>query len=597
MKTTTARTALIALLLVLSLMPVTALAMDTILSNGRIFTANPKAPSAEAVAIRDGNILAVGSLADVERATGANPRRIDLEGGMLLPGLIDAHVHTAHGALGARLAYLPEQSTSIAELGRFARQSMDDKSGMLGDVLHLGVTSAGTWQAAELDQLFNAAPYDRVPVLLLGSDGHSGWANRVLLARAGISKAFVATLNETERTFYILADDGTPNGFIADAGLDKVQGVMPPMSPDSQQEDLAGAVREMNANGITAWLDPIVNVHPDDPIFDASPTKDQEGLLPLYKALADSGKLTGRVTGMVLLNVASQPQALEVYDSLVAKYPKSERLMLGGIKIFADGVLEFPSQTASLSRPYRNLGTSGPNLIGNERFKSLVIAADKRGAMVHIHAIGDKAVTDALDAIEAARKANGDSGIPHSLTHLQIVQPKDVVRFKPLGVIAVMQLLWAYHDDFTDDMLAQYLDPQFMQWLYPANSLAKAGATLASASDWPVSSLNPFLIMQVAMERRGEQGGVLLESERVSAQTMLYAYTINAAKALRRADRIGSIEPGKAADLVLVDRDLLAVPAREVGKTRVIWTLFDGKKVFEASGVTGQQSGNSSVSR
>ena len=204
-----------------------------------------------------------------------------------------------------------------------------------------------------------------------------------------------------------------------------------------------------------------------------------------------------------------------------------------------------------------------------------------RGALVHIHAIGDRAVTEALDGIEAARKTNGDSGIPHTITHLEIVQPQDVPRFKQLGVIAAMQLIWALKDEFTTDMLEPYLDPAFMQWIYPANSLLKAGATIAGASDWPVSSPNPFLAIRTAMNREGPKG-VLLDKEAVSAEAMLYAYTINAAKALRRADRIGSIEPGKAADFALVDRDVLSVSAKEIGDTKVVWTMYGGKKVYEA---------------
>jgi len=562
-------------------MPSLALAADMILTNGKIFTANTAAPSVEAVAIRDGNILAVGKLADVEKAASADAERIDLGGGMLLPGLIDAHVHALFAGFNSVSAILPEESRAISELGKFATESIDNKRGLVGDVLRIGVITAAYWQPAELDGLFNAAPYDKMPVVLVGSDGHTGWANKAMLTRAGVSKDFVTGLAEADRKFYTLGADGAPNGFVADAGWDKVLTALPPVPLEAQKEALRAAVKEMNGDGITAWLDPIVNVEPTGAIFSASPTKEQEGILPAYKALADNGELTAHVTGMALLNAASGPQAMEVYDTLATKYPKSDRLMVGGIKIFADGVIEYPAQTASLSKPYKNLGTPGPEVIGTDKFKALVTEADKRGALVHIHAIGDRAVTEALDGIEAARKTNGDSGIPHTITHLEIVQPQDVPRFKQLGVIAAMQLIWALKDEFTTDMLEPYLDPAFMQWIYPANSLLKAGATIAGASDWPVSSPNPFLAIRTAMNRQGPKG-VLLDKEAVSAEAMLYAYTINAAKALRRADRIGSIEPGKAADFALVDRDVLSVSAKEIGDTKVVWTMYGGKKVYEA---------------
>ncbi len=284
---------------------------------------------------------------------------------------------------------------------------------------------------------------------------------------------------------------------------------------------------------------------------------------------------------MVLLNSKSGPEALEVYDTLAAKFPKTPDLMVGGIKILADGVIEYPAQTASLSLPYKNLGTPGPEVIGTEKFKALVTAADKRGALVHIHAIGDLAATDALDAIAAARKANGDSRIPHTITHLEVVKPEDRLRFKALGVIASMQLLWSGADEYTTDLVKPYLDESLSKTLYPARSLADADAIVAGASDWPVTSPNPFLAMTVAITRQGTKG-VLNPEEAMTAEQMLYAYTRNAAQAVRREDRIGSIEPGKAADLVLVDRDLLAAAPAEIADTKVLWTMFGGKKVFQA---------------
>jgi len=558
-----------------------AFAADTVFFNGKVFTANPAAPSAEAVAVRDGNILAVGSTADVEKAAAAGAVKVDLKGGFLMPGMIDAHAHAVFAGFGAVSAVLPEETTGIADLAAFAKEEQQSGRAMVGDVVRINVITAVTWQPEELDKAFNAPPYDKTAVVLSGSDGHTGWANKAMLARAGISKESIAALSEDARKFYTLDADQNPNGFLADAGWDKVLGAMPPVPAEAQKEALRVAIKEMNGVGVTAWLDPLANVAPSQPVFSASPTKDQEGTLPIYKALADAGELTARVTGMALLNAASGPEAVNVYEALAAKYPKTDTLMVGGIKIFADGVIEYPAQTASLSVPYKNLGTPGPQVIGTDKFKALVTEADRRGALVHIHAIGDLAVTQALDGILAARKANGDSGIPHSITHLEIVQPKDFPRFKEAGAIAVMQLIWALRDEFTVDMLESYLDPEFLKHVYPANSLAKAGATIAGASDWPVSSPNPFLAIKTAMDREGPKGALLPE-EALSAEQMLYAYTINAARAVRREDRIGSIEAGKAADLVLVDRDLRASSAKEVGDAKVVWTMFGGKKVYEA---------------
>ncbi len=559
-----------------------ALAADTLLVNGRIFTANPAAPGAEAIALRDGTILAVGSRADVEKTLEPGYATEDLGGKMLLPGLIDSHVHAVFAGFTLVAAELPPGDTSVERLAEFAATSMKSGRGMIGDTLRIGNLTSAYWDdVAALDKVFNAPPFADTPVILAGSDAHTGWANKVLLQRAGVTTDFITGLSEAERKYFGHAPDFTPNGFSADTGWDKVMGAVPPVSQQTMVEAARSAVKVMNSNGVTAWLDPISNGRPAAPLFDMVPTKDDLGVLPAYKALSDAGELTAHVTGMVLLNSKSGPEALEVYDALAAKFPKTPDLMVGGIKILADGVIEYPAQTASLSLPYKNLGTPGPEVIGTDKFKALVTAADKRGALVHIHAIGDRAATDALDAIEAARKANGNSGIPHTITHLEVVKPEDRSRFKALGVIASMQLLWSGADEYTTDLVKPYLDESLSKTLYPARSLADAGAIVAGASDWPVTSPNPFLAMTVAITRQGTKG-VLNPEEAMTAEQMLYAYTRNAAEAVRRADRIGSIEPGKAADLVLVDRDLLTVAPAEIADTKVLWTMFGGKKVFQA---------------
>lgn len=559
---------------------VPAWAEDTAFINAKIFTGNAAAPSAQAVAIRDGNILAVGSNEDVEKAVEADAEIIDLKGGFLMPGMIDAHAHAILAGFGEVSAFLPEGAKTIEDLAKYTAEAKASGLAMVGDVVRIGVFTAAMWTPEQLDATLSAAPYDATPVILVGTDGHTGWANKVMLGRAGITKESVAALPEADRKFYTLGADGVPNGFLVDAGWDRILSALPPVPEEAQKDALRVAIKTMNGVGVTAWLDPLVNIAPSQAVFSASPPKEQEGVLPIYKAFADSGELTAHVTGMVLQNSASGPEAVEVYRTLAAKYPATDTLMVGGIKIFADGVIEFPAQTALVSLPYKNLGTNGPDVIGTDKFKALVTEADKSGALVHIHAIGDKAVTQALDGIAAARSANGDSGIAHSITHLEIVQPSDFPRFKETGAIAVMQLLWALKDEFTVDMLEPYLDPSLMENIYPAASLAKAGATISGASDWPVSTPNPFLAIKTAIDREGPQGK-LNPDEAVTAEQMLYAYTINSAKAVRRDDRIGSIEPGKAADLVLVSRDLLSATPAEIGEAKVLWTMFAGKKVFE----------------
>jgi predicted amidohydrolase YtcJ len=202
--------------------------------------------------------------------------------------------------------------------------------------------------------------------------------------------------------------------------------------------------------------------------------------------------------------------------------------------------------------------------------------------IVHVHAIGDQAVTEALNGIAAARQANGDSGLPHTITHLQLIRPEDIPRFRELGVIASFQLYWANAGTDTIDLVKPHIDPALYVWQYPARSVLDEGGIIAGASDWPVSTANVFQAIYQAETRKGP-AGVLDASQRVPREAMLYAYTRNAARALGvEGERIGSIAPGKQADFVLLDRDMLTVTAEEARDTKVLWTIVGGKTVYGA---------------
>ena len=263
------------------------------------------------------------------------------------------------------------------------------------------------------------------------------------------------------------------------------------------------------------------------------------------------------------------------------EYANLPNLTLPGIKVFADGVMEYPSQTASMTKPYRNTGKAGDLLFDPARFAELATLADKQGLIVHVHALGDRAVKEALNGIAAARKANGNSGLPHTLTHVQVADPEDFPRFRQLGVIAALQLLWATAEPDTIELLKPYLDPELYRWQYPARSLLDAGTIISGASDWPVSSPNVFEAIYQAETRKGPEG-VLDAAQCMPREAMLYAYTRNSARALNQQDKIGSLAPGMQADLVLVDRDLLTVTPEELKDAKVLWTMVGGTTVYRA---------------
>jgi len=512
--------------------------------------------------------VAVGSYADVKLTVGKDAKAVDLQGKTLLPGLIDSHAHPMDGGLSLTGADVGDQMQSVDQLAEFVAAAQKNRKGMRGDILYVSGLPLAFWSKTdELNARFDSGVYAQQPVFLEGMDGHTGWANRALLSKAGVTKEFVSQLSDLERSYYGVGRDLQPNGFAVDSGLSKIRTVVPAPTKEQWLEGGRAAVQYLHSMGITAWIDAVAN----------------EPVLSTYKGLAERGELTAHVAAFPVVNPRNNPaQELAAYQTLRAKFAGVPELAMPGIKVFADGVVEYPSQTAALTRPYRNTGKSGELLFDPAQFAVLVTAADKQGLIVHIHALGDLAVKESLNAIQAARKANGNSGLPHTLTHVQLADPEDFIRFRQLGVIAALQLLWAEASGDTIELMKPYLDPAVYQWQYPARSMLDAGATISGASDWPVSSPNVFWAIYQAETRKGPEG-VLDPEQRMPRAAMLYAYTRNSARALNQLDRIGTIAPGKQADLVLVDRDVTTVPVEELKDTKVLWTMFGGKVVWNSA--------------
>ncbi len=539
---------------------------ERILFNAKVFTGVPEHPYAEAVALRGDRIVAVGSLAEVS-AIDPSATRVDLQGKFLLPGLIDSHAHPIEGGLTLISADVDNEMPSMDALVTFAAEAKKSGKGMRGDVLFISGMPLVYWSKTnELNARFSSGVYADVPVFLGGMDGHTGWANRALLRRAGVTKDFLSHLSQAERTYYGIDPTGEPNGFAVDAGREKIEDVIPSPTTERYLEGGRAAVHYLHSLGITAWLDAAA-----EPPY-----------LSTYRSLAQRGELTAHVVALPVVNPRNDPaKELEAVQRIRQEYANLPNLTLPGIKVFADGVMEYPSQTASMTRPYRNTGRSGDLLFDPARFAELATLADKQGLIVHVHALGDRAVKEALNGIEAARKANGNSGLPHTLTHVQVADPEDFPRFRQLGVIAALQLLWATAEPDTIELLKPYLDPELYRWQYPARSILDAGAIISGASDWPVSSPNVFAAIYQAETRKGPEG-VLDAAQCMPREAMLYAYTRNSARALNQQDKIGSLAPGMQADLVLVDRDVLTVTPEEMRDTKVLWTMFGGTTVYRA---------------
>ncbi|MBU0526784.1 MULTISPECIES: amidohydrolase [Pseudomonas] len=554
-------------------------AADLVLFNGKIFTADRAQPKVQALAVQDGKVLQVGSDAQIKALIASGTKVVDLGGKALMPGLIDSHSHAIFGGLEMTSANMEDEVVDLDELEKRLKAWRDDGKARHGDVLGVAGMSSAYWAQAEaFGQKFNAGEWAKVPVVFTGSDHHTAWANNVMLERAGIDAALLKSLPDAEKDTIGKLADGSPNGFLVDAGWDRVASKMPVPSPADMLKAAQSAVRYNNSLGITAWMDPAANAAPGEPVFALKPTENTVGVLPVYKALAESGGMSAHVAALLVANPKSVPADLDTLDKVRQQFQGIPNLTLPGVKIFADGVIEYPAQSAAMIDPYSNSHKQGELLIDPKHFGELVSAIDQRGWLVHIHAIGDRAVRESLNGIAQARK-DRQSGVTHSITHLQMVNPKEFARFKPLNVIASMQLLWASADEYTLDMIKPYVSALAFRYQYPAHSLLKQGATIAGASDWAVSSPNPWNAMAQAISREGPLG-VLNADERIDRETMLYAYTLNAARTIGLEKQIGSLSPGKQADFIVLDRDVFSVDNKALHDTQVLQTWFAGREVY-----------------
>ncbi|MES2870511.1 MAG: amidohydrolase [Pseudomonadota bacterium] len=554
-------------------------AADLVFTNGKVFTGVPGQALVNAVAVENGKIIKVGSDAQIQALADNDTQRIDLAGKVLMPGMIDTHSHPVSAGFDSLGANLLDEEKPLPELEQWIIEQDQAGRARAGDVINIAGVSSAYWeQARELGKIFNQGRWADQPLVLSGIDGHTGWANNAMLKRAKIDAALIKTLPANELSYVGHEADFTPTGYFAESRWDLVRGKIPAPSPELMLKAAREAVRVNNQYGVTAWMDAASNAGSGDSLFDFTATEQSVGVLPLYRQLAEKGELTAHVAALMLTNSKSKPSDLEVLAKVMKQFEGVPNLTFPGIKVFADGVLEYPGQTAAVIVPYKNSNKTGELLIDPAHFGELVVAAEKRGWIVHMHAVGDRAVRESLNGFEYARKLN-PAPVAHSISHLQLVNPKEFPRFTQLGVIASMQLLWATEESYTVDLVKPYISAFAYGYQYPAKSLQDAGAMIAGASDWPVSSPNPWNAISQAITRKGPLG-VLNAKESVDRQTMFYAYTLNAAKTLGLDAQIGSLAPGKQADLIILDRDVFNVSDEELFDTKVLKTYFAGKQIY-----------------
>ncbi len=520
--------------------------------------------TAEAVAVRAGRIVAVGTAAHVKSLIGPRTRRIELAGRTLLPGFQDAHVHPAMGGIGLMrcpLNDLPMDPGAYVDAIRAYAASHPGLDWVLGAGWALAAFPGGTPTRQALD---SAVP-DR-PAFFENRDGHGAWVNSKALEIAGINRDTSdpgdGRIERDER--------GEPSGTLHEGAMDLVIRHVPPASVEDLVRGLGLAQAYLHSFGITAWQDAWVT--PPD--------------LAAYRLLAERGGLTGRA---IACQWWDRERGAEQVEELIEGRRTSSigRLRATTIKVMLDGVIE--NFTAATLQPYldragRPTANRGFSFIDPELLKGYLTRLDAEGFQVHMHALGDRAVREGLDGLEAARRANGPSRGRHHLAHLQLVDPVDIPRFAALDATANIQPYWACHDPQMDELTIPFLGPGRAALQYPFRSLAAAGARLAGGSDWSVSTPNVMAEIEVALNRISPEdraGQPLLPDEALDLPAALRAFTVGSAWVNHLDDLTGSIEVGKLADLCVLDRDVAAPNVGNLGDTRVLLTLVEGTAVFE----------------
>ncbi|MEE9229311.1 MAG: amidohydrolase [Acidobacteriota bacterium] len=538
-------------------------AADLVLRGGAIYTVDAKRSWARAIAVRNGKITYVGSDEGVKSHIGSGTKVINLEDRMVLPGFQDIHIHPIYGglqALSCDLSALETQEQYVEAVAAYAAKH-PDKPWILG-----GGWSMSAFQPGGITdrQLLDAVVPDR-PVLLTSADGHTSWVNSKALEIAGITRD---TPDPAGGRIDRDPATGEAIGSLQEFAGDLVREHAPPYTLEATVKGLKYALDMVNRYGITAFQDAGV---------------DMEGLqgLDAYRQLDESGELTARVVASLWWDKSTGEEQVSALLEKRERYTKG-RLSATTVKIMQDGVME--NQTAALLEPYVGKpGVTGFPMVDPQKLKQYVTRLDDEGFQIHFHAIGDAAIRQSLDAIEAARKKNGNRGNRHHISHIQLFHPADIPRFRELDVVANFQPLWALADEYITDMTIPFLGPERSRWLYPIGSLVASGAVVAFGSDWSVSTANPLEEIEVALTRMGPNGETkepLLPEERIDLPTALAAFTINAAYVNSLEKETGSIEVGKFADLIVLDRNLFTIEPSEISESKVLLTLLEGEPMY-----------------
>ena len=531
--------------------------------NGSIHTFNKQLEVIEAISIKDGVIEQIGSNEEIKKIIDKNTSVINLEGKMMMPSFHDAHSHPIWSGIDQYkcvVSELYEIEGMQSEIKECLNSELTKTTGWLvGTGLNIALFPAGNPNKSFLDEISTD-----IPIYVDASDGHSGLANSKALELAGIT---ADTSNPEQGIIERDPNTGEPSGTLREpAAMNLVRDITPKDTDALYDKGLNFAQDLAHSFGITSSIAASVG----------------KRHMATYKRAAVNNQLNLRVItclsfgGLFIRNSGSFDDVLN--DR--AQY-SDPRINVDCVKIFIDGVLE--GQTGAVLEPYLDSGNYGQLYFDQDTLNHAVARFDADNIQIHTHAIGDRAVRSILDAFEFAIDVNGRTDNRHHISHLQMIDPTDIPRFKELGVAANFQATWALPDEWITDINTPELGIKRVNKMYPIRSVFRAGGLIVGGSDWAVSTMNPLVAIETAIRREDPDDriqGVLNENERMTLVEMLKAYTINAAYLMHQEHLTGSIEVGKAADLIILERNLYDIPIEEISEVRVLETIIEGKTVY-----------------
>lgn len=537
---------------------------DLVLTNAKVYTMDKQRSWAEAVAIKDGRIVFVGKDTAVASYVGVDTQQIDLQGKMVLPSFQDVHIHPVSAGVAYRGCVLFDAETQEEMLAIVAScvKESPDAAYIRGTGWSWSIFIGSSPHKDALDAIDSTRP-----IILGDSDGHTLWGNSAAMALAGIT----VDTPQPEGGEIGLDDNGELDGTLLETAMDMLESKLPVLTLQQKEDGLRYSQNYLHGLGITSIQDAYVRLLGEG----------ADKSLDAYKSLQDKGELNLRVVAALYWEPGIGMSQIDGMVAARQNFSKG-RLQATSIKFWADGILE--SHTAKMLEPYSDKPDSnGLLMIPREEIMEAVPALDALGFQIHVHAIGDATVRYALDAFEAAQKANGKRDSRHLTAHTQLVDEADLNRFAELDAIAGFSPYWANADSYVAEINPAQIGPERMKRMYLMKSILDSGARIAFGSDWYVTTADPLLGIETAVTRLDPEDAPtpeFLPAERLSLDQAIAGYTTGAAHANFLDKDTGTVEVGKYADLVVLTDNLFEVPAEQISNARVTATIMEGELVF-----------------